>query len=198
MMTSLSRELSAPVRGKKELYKTAVGVFAKKGYHDTTVDEIAQTMGIAKGTIYYRFKNKEDLYFALIKEGINVLCNSVAADISRVSDPNEKLKALISSQLEFFNENADITFIFLRELYGNHLRRDALKELVSEYTTILSSVLEEGKERNIFHFTNLETTTSAVFGMIAVTALHYLNMYGSIPLNEVKPSLEKLILKGLQ
>lgn len=196
-MTSCFQEGTTCGRGKKELYKTAVGVFARKGYHDATVDEIAQTMGIAKGTIYYRFKNKEELYFALIKEGINVLCNSVSSEINKVSEPKEKLKKLISSQLEFFNNNSDVTFIFLRELYGNLLGRDTLKDMINEYYKVVSSVLMEGKEKNVFHFTSLETTTSAVFGMIAVTGLHYLNIYGNIPLKEAIPSLEQLVLNGL-
>lgn len=197
-MVSCTHENAGMGKGKKDLYKTAVGIFSRKGYHDATIDEIAQTTGIAKGTIYYRYKNKEELYFALIKEGINILCESVSEAVKKVDDPEEKMKILLSSQLEFINDNSDIAFIFLRELFGNVLNRDILKEMINQYYQIISEILIYGKDKNIYNFENLEVTTPAIFGMISVTAFHYLNMNGCIPLNEVVPALEKLVLNALQ
>ena len=69
-MGTLFRRLSKVTGGdNRALFEAAAGIFARKGYHKATVEEIARAIGVAKGTIYYHFENKEDLYLAVIREG---------------------------------------------------------------------------------------------------------------------------------
>ena len=73
----------------------AIEVFAEKGYHETTVDEIADNLNVAKGTIYYHYKNKKQLYLALINEGFATLKGRVFEIVEGSGNAEEKLKRLI-------------------------------------------------------------------------------------------------------
>ncbi|MCL6561266.1 MAG: TetR/AcrR family transcriptional regulator, partial [Firmicutes bacterium] len=165
--------------------------------HDTTMDEIAVAMGIAKGTLYYNFKNKEDLYFALIKEGIEILKKKVSEAIDKANEPEEQLKQIIKAQYCYFQNYANVTFIFLRELYGNIIGRDTLSNLLKEYLSLIAGVLEGGIRKGKFKPMDIEATTSMVFGIISTTALHYLNIHGNIPLEMVQDITAEMIFKGI-
>lgn len=60
-------------RKKGEILKAAAAVFARKGYHRALVDEVAKAAGVGKGTVYRYFRDKEDLFFSILDQGIDRL-----------------------------------------------------------------------------------------------------------------------------
>ena len=62
-------------RTKRKIFETAMELFAQKGYDGTSVEEITSIVGIAKGTLYYHFTSKEEIFNFLIEEGMNLLKN---------------------------------------------------------------------------------------------------------------------------
>src|SRR5881394_1582524 len=78
------------------ILEAARKVFAKRGFSDATVDDIAAAAGVAKGTVYLYYNSKRDLYFAALKFGIEQMYSALAEELKRVSTPEAKLRALIS------------------------------------------------------------------------------------------------------
>lgn len=182
----------------REKFKIAIDIFASKGYHSTTMDEVAQSMGIAKGTIYYHFKNKEELYFSTIKLGMHILENMVREATAACSGVEEKIEAVISGQLIFINEYSDIAYIFLRELNGNNLLRDFSQDALNSYKKIIQGILAEGQSTAVFKKDlDAETAAVAMFGMIATVALHHHRQGKSMSMDETKRNLIKMIFEGL-
>lgn len=182
----------------REKYKIAIDIFASKGYHSTTMDEVAQAMGIAKGTIYYHFKNKEELYFSTIKLGMHILESLVRETIAGCSGVKEKVEAIISGQLSFINDYTAIAYIFLRELSGNNLLRDFSRDALDNYKNFIKEIIAEGQASGIFK-TDLdaEVTAVAIFGMIATVAIHHLNHESGFPSDSARDNLIKIIFNGL-
>ena len=119
--------MSTVVKTKKDIVtefrtagilEAARKVFAKKGFHDATVDDIANAAGVAKGTVYLYYSSKRDVYFAALKFGISQMYASLVEELKRVSTTQQKLRALIASKLAYFDENRDFFKIYYSEL-GN-------------------------------------------------------------------------------
>ena len=102
----------------RTLFEAAAGIFAGKGYHKATVEEIARTIGVAKGTLYYHFENKEELYLAVIREGVSLFKQKLDRVVATNAPPPEKIGMLIEGQLLFFEQEKDFVFLFLKELFA--------------------------------------------------------------------------------
>ena len=98
---------------RKLIIKTARKVFARHGYFLTTVDMIACAAGLAKGTIYLYFKNKENLFFSLLEEGYAEFHKYLIEIKEQPIDPLKKIFKIIKLEVDFHHENSDICRLFL-------------------------------------------------------------------------------------
>ena len=62
---------------KRKIFETSMKLFAQKGYDATSIEEITANVGVAKGTLYYHFSSKEEIFEFLIGEGVKLLKNSI-------------------------------------------------------------------------------------------------------------------------
>ena len=76
---------------KKAIFNAAIKVFSIEGYDSATVEEIASEAGVAKGTLYYNFQGKEEIFKFVIDEGMKLIKNEVLDAIKDIDDPLEKL-----------------------------------------------------------------------------------------------------------
>lgn len=181
----------------RALFEAAAGIFARKGYHRTTVEEIARGIGVAKGTIYYHFENKEDLYLAVIREGVYLFKQKLDKVVATNAPPPEKIGMLIEGQLLFFDQEKDFVFLFLKELFNTGLRRGILAEMLAGCLKLIRNVVEDGIQDGSFEAVDPEITTSALFGMVALSALHYLSHNRKIPLELVYKAVGQIFFKGI-
>jgi AcrR family transcriptional regulator len=172
-------------------------MFAKKGYYQTTVDDMARALGVAKGTIYYHFKNKEELYLAIIQEGISLLEKQIRLDMSNAATPAGKIKNIISGMLVFVEGEKDLVFLFIKELCGTDLQREALAKMLSVSMGMIRGIIEEGVKAGDFKNVDAEMTTSTLFGMIIIPALHFISYTKKIPHDQVNTVVEQLFFKGI-
>ena len=70
---------------KRKIFETSMKLFAEKGYEATSIEEITATVGVAKGTLYYHFSSKEEIFNFLIEEGIKLLQNSIEIKMEECS-----------------------------------------------------------------------------------------------------------------
>ena len=81
---------------KRKIFETSMKLFAEKGYDATSIEEITATVGVAKGTLYYHFSSKEEIFNFLVEEGIKLLQNSI--DIK--TDLNFKLNVIKECEIK--------------------------------------------------------------------------------------------------
>lgn len=112
---------------QNQILKAAAEVFSKKGFTQTQVDEIADLVGLGKGTIYRYFKNKESLFFSTVRRGSENLKASVLEAMAKEKQPIEKIKKAIEAYLKFFEKQPALIRIFM---YG---QSEFQKKLLNEY-----------------------------------------------------------------
>lgn len=183
--------------GRRYIFESAAGIFTQKGYHKATVDEIAAAIGVSKGTIYYYFKNKEELYLAILREGIDLFHEQLVKAAQSSDDPQIKIRKLIRGHYIFCEKEKDMVFLFLKELGSTDFSREILANMLAKCLQVFHKVIEEGITKKVFRPVNAEVVTSAFFGMLTITAFHYLSYAREIPLEQASTAVEDIFFNGL-
>ena len=146
-----------------EILEAARKVFAKKGFHDATVDDIANAAGVAKGTVYLYCRSKQEVYLAALKFGIAQMYSALVEEVRQVSTTEEKLRALIAAKLAYFEENRDFFKIYYFELGKIPTHPGTIdsefKSLYLDQARLVESILKEGSRKKAIR--NLRTDQAA-------------------------------------
>jgi TetR/AcrR family transcriptional regulator, fatty acid metabolism regulator protein len=135
---------------RRQILEAAVVVFARNGYFHSRISDIASTAGVADGTIYLYFKNKEDIVVSLFADVIKRHFERAQDEISEARTPREKLLAIARHQLAALSERKEVAILFQTELRNwTLLSRISTKEL-RHYFDMLSKVIEEGQATGVF------------------------------------------------
>jgi AcrR family transcriptional regulator len=135
-----------------EILDAARKIFAKKGFADATMDEIAATSGLAKGTLYLYFKSKRDVYLSTLQHGSTELLQRVTANTQEVTGVRAKLRATIATRVEYAEENRDFIKIYLTEFINvthpasiNKDLRDVQLKLAQGVEQVLRDAVDHGE-----------------------------------------------------
>jgi TetR/AcrR family transcriptional regulator len=104
-MNTQSRKEHEKNARRNEILEAGLQLFAEKDFHEVTVDEIAERVGLSKGTLYLYFKNKDDLFFSIIQEKTDMLYQRLNATIEGDKPFTELLKNFVYTFLTFFEEH---------------------------------------------------------------------------------------------
>lgn len=108
-----NQELAAQRRS--EILRAATPIFAKNGFSRTDVQEIADEMGVGKGTIYRYFPSKKKLFLAVADQGLADMVQAATAQAMTASDPIERIRLGVREYFKYFDENRDMIDIFAHE-----------------------------------------------------------------------------------
>lgn len=159
---------------KRKIVDNAARLFAAKGYHGTTVDEIVQATGIAKGTFYLYFESKEDLLVEVIKNLIDETLQRIDDKLrgKGKSDFITRIEAKGEELLELYLENSELLYMLLGETVGNRRLQEQLHEVYERLAERLEEDLQWGmREGEIFPYQDLRTVAYALVGMGQTVAI---------------------------
>ena len=144
---------------KKEKKRSAIiqaslRVFARKGYETTALDEVAREAGLAKGTLYLYFKDKEDLYFQVMLTVLERFEAFVGKQTMQTQNPLEKMAAVARAQIGFFADNPSYFRLFMvaftPEMATIHKKLlEPLFEKRRRLSEYLHALIEEGKAKGL-------------------------------------------------
>ncbi|WP_027339622.1 TetR/AcrR family transcriptional regulator [Halonatronum saccharophilum] len=183
---------------KEQILLAAIDAFSKKGANQTTMQEVATTAGVGKGTIYRYFKNKEELATAIIEYGIERLSEIIVSEISELDNPLEKLKKIIDVKLNFYSNHYEYGKFLIRHIWGYRNKfEDHIKRIRKGHTSIIEGVIAEGISSGIFKDMDVETTAVALIGGVNITVMHWVIFSDEFPADKIRTELNKLYLDGL-
>jgi TetR/AcrR family fatty acid metabolism transcriptional regulator len=129
----------------------AIKVFAENGFHNSKISQIAKEAGVADGTIYLYFKNKDDILISLFEEKMGEIVERLEAQIAAEPDPVAKLRRFIESHIEMMNEHQDLGEVLTVELRQSHkFMKEYTPARFRDYLNVLSRILREGKDKGVF------------------------------------------------
>jgi TetR/AcrR family fatty acid metabolism transcriptional regulator len=129
----------------QQIIDAAIRVFARNGYYNSRVSDIAREAGIASGTIYLYFKTKDEILVTLFREKMASWVAFVRGEIASETDAVGRLRRLVHLHFSVLEQNADLAEVVQVELrQGHKFFRGASAHEVSSYFALIQSVLEEG------------------------------------------------------
>ncbi|MDE5831344.1 MAG: TetR/AcrR family transcriptional regulator [Clostridia bacterium] len=138
-------------RTKRKIFEISMNLFATKGYDATSIEEITSVVGVAKGTLYYHFSSKEEIFNFLIEEGMKLLQNSMSIKVASCNTLLDKLKAILLIQIKVMVKYQDFMTIVLSEVLGKESRNLTCRKYVFEYIDMLENIINESiKNRRIY------------------------------------------------
>ena len=151
---------------KRKIFETSMKLFAEKGYDATSIEEITATVGVAKGTLYYHFASKDDIFNFLLYEGVKLLQNSVDIKTSKYHNYIDKIKAIVLIQVKIVDKYEDIITILLSQFYGNEQRNQKCKEYIYEYIKKIEQIVKEGIDAKQIKAGDEKIYASEIYGLI--------------------------------
>lgn len=150
------------------LLDAAVRSFAQTGYHRTRVADIAREAGVADGTVYIYFENKEDILISLFQDIMKRFVEDLNSELALCQDANEKLYRIISYHLTTLANRPDqarVTQIELRQI--DKTINQGISKPLKIYFQLIEEVVAEGKEQGLYR-RNIDPKTArkVVFGAI--------------------------------
>ncbi|MFG3344878.1 TetR/AcrR family transcriptional regulator [Streptomyces sp. NPDC048018] len=184
---------------RAKLYEAAVTLIAEQGFSATTVDEIAERAGVAKGTVYYNFKSKTELFEELLRHGVSLLAASLRAAAEETAERGgtriEALDAMIKAGLVFIQRYPAFTQLYVAELWRTgRAWNSTLLVVRQEAVAVVENVLREGVAAGEFtDGIDVPLTASALVGMVLVAALDWQAFQSERSLDDVHAALSRLL-----
>ena len=139
-----------PTARRDEIIRVAAKIFAAKGYHATTLDEIARELGITKPALYYHVRNKEEILREIISKIMEPMEEAIKVGGSSLP-PRDKIERIVQILVKFGAERKETTLIAFEELKILPKRsRDAVRRRQKGLERVLQEVLREGAAQGVF------------------------------------------------
>ena len=183
---------------KRKIFETSMKLFAEKGYDATSIEEITATVGVAKGTLYYHFSSKEEIFNFLVEEGIKLLQNSIDIKTAKFTNYIDKLKAVILIQIKIVVKYENLIKILLSQFWGNEARNQKCQKLISEYINKIEQIVEEGMKKGEIVKGNPKMIASEIYGLICSSLAYKMRHLGEIEIMKLYKEFENTIIEGLK
>lgn len=187
-------------RTKKErICEGALTAFAHQEFSETTMDSIAELAGVSKGTLYYYFPTKEELFLYVVERGIDRLLGQIQPVIRSGISREEMLVKLLKVHLKFFDREQSLCQLLMSKSWGTKsLHQDIQKRICGYFRTMEQFFDQLQREGWIDPAISIPTLTSALFGMVGFTALRRIEMGLDVYTQETKLSLIALCRGALR
>lgn len=191
--------IAAPPRERaEEVYSAALKLFREKGYHATSMQDIAAAVGLYKGSLYHYIGGKEELLVQVFERAMG----SLVADVERVvSDaavrPSDQLRRIVGLHVAAVAENLDALTVYLHEYRA--LTGEAFEKVAAQrdrYAQLVGEVIERGVRAGEFRADDVRIATLGVIGMCNWVCQWY-RPGGRLAPSQIAAHFADLVLGGL-
>jgi len=188
----------------QRILDAAIEVIARNGFFHSRVSKIAERAGVADGTIYLYFKNKDELLMAAIDSAFHRFIRRAQTALEPISDPREKLRKMAFLHLEALGSNRNLAIVFQTELrHSAKFLGQFSHKLLVEYFDLIKSVLREGQEAGLFrHELSVTVSAHCFFGavdeIVTTWILSDREHDRDYHLSSLADSIVDIVLKGIE
>ncbi len=183
---------------KRLIFYSAIKIFSDLGYRGATMDEIASNAGLAKGTLYYHFTSKEEIFNFIVKEGVQILKSQAMEIQSMEIGPIDKLSNISRIQLSFMYKYTDFFKVVMSQLWGNEKRQEDLRERIRSYIKECIEVnVKEAMNQGKMESGDSEFMAFEFFGALCSAAIYESINIDKIELENIIDNTVKFTLRGL-
>jgi len=186
--------------GKRELIlRAATRVFARNGYFNSKVADIARAADVADGTVYLYFKSKEEILHSIFDQNMAEAIVSGRKLIKALSDPREKLRRIAKLHLERLGADRDLAVVFQIELRGSTKFMEEFSAAgFAEYLDLLRKIIEEGQGSGVFRKDlNAKIVSKIIFGALDEMATNWIISHRNYQLEPMADVVMDVFLNGV-
>ena len=182
-----------------QILDAAAGLFLEKGYDATSMQDVADRVGLLKGSLYYYVRSKEDLLFHIMEPAYQEALDRIEP-IARATDqnPTDRIDTFVHAHVDYAIANIRAFRIRLREfrqLTGD--RRDYVHQVGQTYLTTLRTILTDGQQQGYFaKDLDIRVTAQAVIGLLN-SVTEWFHEEGRLGRRQVADQLSRLIIRSL-
>ncbi|UCF71607.1 MAG: TetR/AcrR family transcriptional regulator [candidate division WOR-3 bacterium] len=168
------------LKTRDKIIKNALRIFAQKGFFRTTVDDIAEATGVAKGTVYLYFSNKEDLYTASIDEHFNIALGMLSEVDQSPGTPGEKMNKIATDYVNYITDLRTTYLPFSFEsmnLSSKTLKKihSAIEPKLHEMVNTISRIIKDGIGHG--EFRRVDPQLAAFYFLSTIRAIFFNHFY---------------------
>ena len=183
---------------KRAIFQSAIKIFSTNGYDGSTMDEISASAGVAKGTVYYYFKSKDEVFRYIITEGVSLLRQQIEIINTGDGDYNFKLRELSREQLKLAYENRDLFKVIMSQVWGGKIRHFELRELLNGYMEDIQKFLMKAMEDGTIKKCDSYFLTYSYFGTLVSASVYNVIKNDSMKLDEITDNFMEYLLNGIR
>ncbi|HEY6186491.1 MAG TPA: TetR/AcrR family transcriptional regulator [Pyrinomonadaceae bacterium] len=166
-----------PVADKREaILRAATRVFARNGYFNSKVADIASDAGVADGTVYLYFKSKEEILHSIFDRSVGEAITEGRRQLETITDPREKLRRIAHLHLERLGADRDLAIVFQVELRSSTKFMEEFSAAgFAEYLGLIRGAVEEGQRAGVFRKDlNAKVVAKILFGALDEMATNWI------------------------
>lgn len=184
----------------KQIIEAAVYVIAENGYHSSQVSKIAKQAGVADGTIYLYFKNKEDILVSVFKEKMGEFVEKTNKEIMKYDHADDQLRSLIEIHFRQLASNRHLAVVTQLELrQSNKDLRFQINKVLTPYLQLIDKVITKGMEENTFKADlQLPLVRQMIFGTMDEIVTTWVMKEHKYDLVELAGSVHTMITDGIR
>ena len=183
----------------QQIIDAAIRVFARDGYYNSRVSDIAREAGMASGTIYLYFRTKDDIIITLFREKMAQWLADLRKAIASESGAIAKLRRVVALHFSMIESHPDLAEVVQVELrQGQKFLRGAAAQEVTSYFALIGSILEEGIAVGQIHpDLPVKVATKMLFGAMDQMATSWVLGKRGYRLADTAPAVADLFLQGI-
>ncbi len=184
---------------REAILRAATSVFAEKGFFNSKVADIAKAAGVADGTVYLYFKNKDDVLHSIFDRAMDEFIAEGRRELATLDKPEDKLRRIAELHLERLGADRNMAIVFQVELRGSiKFMQEFSAAGFSEYLDIIRATIDEGQNRGVFR-SDLKPIVCAkmFYGALDEMVTNWILSSKSYPLAPMAEEVLKIFFGGL-
>jgi len=182
---------------KEQILEVAAQIISQKGFHATSMQDIADAVNLQKASLYHHVSSKQEILLALLDRALDMLTERLQVVVEKKLPADEKLHLAVNTFLDVLTEHHDLVSVLLlehrsldSEYHTRHIvRRDRFEKL-------WRNLIQEGMDSGIFTRSDPALTARALLGVLNWTVTWY-RPSGPLALSSISDHLTELFLNGL-
>jgi len=182
---------------RENILEAAAQVFRQKGFHGSSMQDIAEAVNLQKASLYHHVSSKQEILLALLDRALELLLERISTISNQNIPADEKLRQMIRAYLQILADNTDLSAVLLfehrsleRKQHARHVpNRD-------KFEALWRNVLQEGVTARRFQCDDPALTTRAILGILNWTITWY-RPSGALAIVEIADHYSNLLLNGL-
>jgi AcrR family transcriptional regulator len=185
---------------RQQIMDAALACFARKGYHKTTMDDIVAESGLSKGTLYWYFRSKDELFLSLVNSFFLAIQQDMDAIFEQPASASQKLRTMADEFARFYGEVAQFLNVFF-EFWMQGTLNEQLNQLfhsmLSEYRGVIGGVIQEGVQAGEFKAVDADQLAVAVMAAYDGLWFYKMLMPDEVDLDRASRAFIEALFSGL-